>query len=169
VTEQFAAGRYAIAVASALRFARTQGQAQFGAENMFILPWPTYTAETSPGPMNVSGWWTTVWDGSPNKEAAALFVEHMVSPAGIELWSKVGGQVPIRTSVLQDPFFEQAENAHMQVVRESWSNWSWMEPTQCNTRTFQADLNEAVQRFIQDGVDPMTALEEAERKFREAQ
>ena len=57
----------------------------------------------------------------------------------------------------------------MQVVRDSWTHWSWIEPTQCNTRTFQADLNEAIQRYVQDRIDPNAALQEAERKFREAQ
>lgn len=169
VTEQFAAGRYAIAVASALRFTGTQAQAAFGGENMGILPWPTFDADRYPGAMNVSGWWTTVWESSPNKEAAARFVEYMVSQDGINLWSRVGGQVPIRTSVLADPYFEEPANAHMQVVRDSWAHWSWIEPTQCNTRTFQGDLNLAAQAYIQDGVDPMRALQDAERRFREAQ
>jgi len=50
-----------------------------------------------------------------------------------------------------------------------WSERSWIEPTECNTRTLQTVLNEAVHRLVLQNANPMDALREAERKFAEAQ
>lgn len=169
VTEQFTAGRYAIAVASALRFTGMQAVASFGGDNLGLLPWPAWTDDAYPGPTVVNGWFATVWDRSPNREAAARWLEFMISPRAVELWSTIGGQVPLRSTIMAQPVFSEPANAHMQVLRESWGNNSYLLPTSCNVRTLQADWNTAVQEVVQGGVDPQRALEGAARRVRDAQ
>ena len=168
ITEQFAAGRYAIAITSILRYSVIAKNATFDTANIGIVPWPTWTGEGS-GPMPVSGWWVAAWKDSPRIEEAGKFIDFMVSPAGVKLWSVVGGQVPARRSLLNDAHFQKPENAWVSTMIDAWSANSWMEPTECNTRTLQSVLNEATSRVLVDEIDPKAALEEAEAKFAEAQ
>ncbi len=168
VTDQFTAGRYAIAITSILRFSVIAKNADFGVENMGVLPWPTWDGNGT-GPMPVSGWWVAEWAKSPHPAEAAKFIDYMVSKEGVKLWSEVGGQVPTRKSILADPFFDKPANAWTRTMVDAWSANSWMEPTECNTRTMQGDLNEAASRVLIDHIDPMAALKEAEGKFADAQ
>ena len=168
ITDQIIAGRYAIAISSSLRYSTIATKSEFGAEQLGILPWPTWSGETS-APMPVSGWWTAAWSKSPRLHEAVRFLDYMVGPDGVELWTKVGGQVPTRASLLKDPYFDAPENAWMKTMVSAWSTASWMEPTECNTRTLQAGLNEATARVVLDGADLSSALQEAESKFLDAQ
>ncbi|WP_108660218.1 ABC transporter substrate-binding protein [Acuticoccus kandeliae] len=168
ITEQFAAGRYAIAITSILRYSVIAKNASFGAENIGVIPWPTWDGEGS-GPMPVSGWWVAAWNKSPHLEEAGKFIDYMVSPAGVKLWSTVGGQVPTRRSLLEDDYFKKPENGWVSTMIDAWSANSWMEPTACNTRTLQSALNEATARVLVDGIDPGEALKEAAAKFDDAQ
>lgn len=168
ITEQFIAGRYAIAITSNLRYSVIVGNAEFGVENIGIMPWPSWDGEKS-GPMPVSGWWVAAWNKSPRLEEAGKFLDHMLSRDGVRLWATVGGQVPTRRSLLDDPFFAEPRNAWVSTMIDAWSANSWMEPTQCNTRTLQGVLNEATSRVLVDGIAPRAALEEAEKKFADAQ
>ncbi len=168
ITEQFSAGRYAIAITSILRYSVIARNATFDAENIGVLPWPTWTGEGT-GPMPVSGWWIAAWNKSPRLDEAGKFVDYLMSPDGVRLWATVGGQVPTRRSLLDDPFFQQPENAWVSTMIDAWGANSWIEPTECNTRTLQGVLNEATARVLVDGIEPMAALEEAEQKFADAQ
>ena len=93
--------------------------------------------------MPVSGWWVAEWAKSPRLAEAAKFVDYMVSPEGVKLWSTVGGQVPSRKSLLGDEYFQKPENSWVKTMIDAWSASSWMEPVECNTRTLQSGLNEA--------------------------
>lgn len=168
ITDQFAAGRYAIAITSILRYSGIARAAQFDKAEIGILPWPTWAGQKT-GPMPVSGWWLAAWAKSPRLAEATKFVDYMVGPEGVRLWATVGGQIPTLRSVLKDPQFAKPEAAWVRTMVDAWSTWSWMEPTECNTRTLQTVLNEAVHRVVLQNADPMTALREAERKFVEAQ
>ena len=168
VTEQFAAGRYAIAVTSILRYSVIEKTQQFGAENIGLLRWPSWSGE-KPAPTPLAGWWIAVWKDSPNLEAATKFVEYAVSPENATLWVTVGGQVPIRKSIAASGAIDAPEQAWMKAMITAWGESSWMEPSACNTRNLQGVLNEAVARVIFDNADPMVALEEAENKFADAQ
>jgi multiple sugar transport system substrate-binding protein len=168
VTDQFIAGRYAMAISSNLRFSVIAKNAKFGGDNVGILGWPSWSGD-KPGAMPVSGWWVAAWSKSPRLAEAAKFADFMVSRDGVKLWSTVGGQVPSRKSLLSDSFFSQPENAWVKTMIDAWSASSWMEPVECNTRTLQAGLNEALARVMQDKISAKDALAEAEKKFAEAQ
>jgi multiple sugar transport system substrate-binding protein len=119
--------------------------------------------------MPVSGWWVAVWNKSPRIAEATKFLDYLASPAGVKAWAAVGGQVPTRKSLLSDPMFAQPENAWMKTMVDAWVADSWMEPTECNTRTLQTVLNEATHKVVLQNADPTAALKEAEKKFAEAQ
>ena len=168
ITDQFTAGRLAMTISSSLRFSVIAKNAKFGADNLGILPWPSWSGH-KPGPMPVSGWWVAAWAKSPRLSQAGKFIDYMIGPEGVRLWALVGGQIPSRKSLLSDPFFQRPENQWVNTVVTAWSASSWMEPVECNTRTLQSALNEAVARLIQDHKPAMDALKEAEAKFTEAQ
>ena len=168
ITDQFIAGRHAMAITSNLRYSVIARNAKFGAENIGILNWPSWSG-AKPGAMPVSGWWIAAWAKSPRLAEAAKFAEYMAGTEGVKLWATVGGQVPTRKSLLADPFFAKPENQWVQTMVGAWSASSWMEPVNCNTRTLQSGLNEAVARFIQDKIPALDALKEAEKKFADAQ
>jgi multiple sugar transport system substrate-binding protein len=108
ITDQFMAGRYAIAITSNLRFSAIAKGATFGGDNVGIIPWPTWSGQGT-GPMPVSGWWVAMWNKSPRQAEAAKFVDFMTGPEGVRLWSVVGGQVPTRKSVLVRAQLDRAD------------------------------------------------------------
>jgi len=166
ITDQFAAGRYAMAISSSLRMSGIQRAATFDKDEIGILPWPSIE-QGAAAPMPVSGWWIAAWARSPRLNEAARFVDFMQSREGARFWAVTGGQVPTRRSLLEDPFFRAPEQAWVGTMVSAWGRGSWMEPTECNTRTMQSILNEAVHRVVVQNTDPMAALTEAERRFTE--
>lgn len=168
ITDQFAAGRYAMAISSSLRMSGLQRAATFDKDEIGILPWPSVT-QGGVAPMPVSGWWIAAWARSPRLNEAARFVQYMQSREGARFWAVVGGQVPTRRSLLDDAHFRAPEQAWVATMVAAWGRASWMEPTECNTRTMQSILNEAVHRVVVQNADPMVALTEAEKRFAEAQ
>lgn len=168
ITDQFIAGRFAMAVIPFARYEQIARTARWGGQNLGILPWPNWTAERA-GPQQVQGWWAAVWSRSRRVNEAARFLEHMISPDSVRLWTRLGGQVPTRASVWNEPEFQGPDYAFMRNVVEGWRAWSFMTPTECNTARFDADWNQAAQRVLVGGLAPERALQEAERAFLDRQ
>lgn len=169
VMEQFMAGRSAMAVGAFARFEATARNATWdGQSNLGILPWPTEDGATT-GPQIISGWFVAANAGSPQADASARFIEFLISPQAVRIWSVTGGQVPTRASVLADPIFQGSKFDYMRDMQKAWSNWSAVLPTACNPTRYDADLNTAVQRVAIGGSDPSVALQEAEASFLQRQ
>jgi len=169
VMEQFAAGRFAMAVGPFARFSATAAAATWdGKANLAIMPWPTWDGATT-GPQTVTGWYVAAWKNSPNLEAATKFIEYMISEDGVREWSTTGGQVPTRNSILADAAFADEKYEYMREMQSAWSNRSLVAPTNCNMARFDADLNSAVQRVVLGEASASDALKEAEQKLRERQ
>lgn len=168
IHDQFSAGRYAAILGAFARFSKAQDEATWDKTQLHILPFPNVTAD-KPGSHRVAGWWAAVWSKSPQLKEAGQFVEHMISKEGVALWSKVGGQVPTRTSVLQDPLFQTPAFAHVRDIHAAWSASSWLLPVNCNTQRFDGDLNAAVHRVVLGEADAKSALTTAEKLFEERQ
>jgi multiple sugar transport system substrate-binding protein len=164
VVDQFTAGRYAMAVMPFARFENVRAQAKWDGQQLAILPWPNWMADKA-GPQQVQGWYAGIWSKSRRLPEAAKFLEHMINPESVRLWSEVGGQVPTRMSVWQQPQFHEAKFAFMETVVDAWKAWSFQIPTECTTTQFDADLNRAVQRVLVGGIAPAAAMQEAERAF----
>lgn len=168
IMDQFSAGRYASILAPFARFSKAKKEATWDKSQLGVLRFPNFTAD-KPGAHRVAGWWVAAWSKSPQLEEAAMWVEHMISPESVRLWSKVGGQVPTRSSVLKDTEFSSDDFAHVREIHAAWSANSWMLPVTCNTQRFDADLNGAVHRVVLGETSAKDALEEAEKKFAERQ
>jgi len=168
ITDQFIAGRYAMAVIPFARYEQIARTARWGGQNLGILPWPNWTPDRA-GPQQVQGWWAAVWSRSRRPTESAKFLEHMISKDSVRLWTKLGGQVPTRASVWNEPEIQTPQFGFMQAVVEGWRAWSFMTPTECNTARFDADWNQAAQRVLVGNVTPERALQEAERAFLDRQ
>jgi multiple sugar transport system substrate-binding protein len=164
IVDQFTAGRYAMAVMPFARFDNVRSQARWNGEELAILPWPNWTTDKV-GPQQVQGWYAALWARSRRLPEAARFLEHMINAESVDLWSEVGGQVPTRLSVWQNPKYRDPKFAFMETVVEAWRAWSFQIPTECTTTQFDADLNRAVQRVVVGRVAPAAAMAEAERAF----
>lgn len=166
--DQFVAGRYAMMVAATARVDAVRKMVRFGGENVGVLPWPTWTPDQA-SPQQVQGFWIGVWSRSRNAQAAARFIEFVTSPGAVRSMAVVGGQVPQRLSVLNDPELKKPDYDFMAGVAAGWRDGGFILPTRCNMATFDADLNTAVQRVLVGAMQPMAALREAEASFRAAQ
>jgi multiple sugar transport system substrate-binding protein len=166
--DQFVAGRYAMMVAATARVDAVRKMVKFGGENVGVLRWPTWTADQS-SPQQVQGFWIGVWSKSRNTQAAARFVEFVTSPSAVRSMAVIGGQVPQRLSVLNDPELKKPDYDFMPGVAAGWRDGGFILPTRCNMATFDADLNTAVQRVLVGAMQPMAALREAEASFRAGQ
>ncbi len=168
ITDQFIAGRFAIAVVPFARYEQITRNARWGGRNLGILPWPNWTPDRA-GPQQVQGWWAAVWARSRRQAEAAAFLEHMISPESVRLWTRLGGQVPTRASIWNEPEFQGPDFAYMRPVVEGWRAWSFITPPECNTARFDADWNQATQRVLVGNVPVERAMQEAERAFLDRQ
>ena len=168
ITDQFTGGRYAMAVIPFARYEIIAKNARWGGQNLGILPWPNWTSD-KPGPQQVQGWWAGIWSRSRRIPEAAKFLEHLISPDSVRLWTRLGGQVPTRGSVWNEPEFQDQKYAFMRNVVEGWRAWSFLVPLECNTGRFDADWNQATQRVLVGGMPLDRALKEAERAFTDRQ
>jgi multiple sugar transport system substrate-binding protein len=164
----FAAGRYAMAVGAIFQYTQLQQKASWNKAELGVLPWPNWNADRY-GPQWVSGWWVSAWSRSPRLTESGKFLEHLISPESVKIWTMVGGQIPSRLSVFDDPELQKPELAYLKTVVEGWRNWSFLLPRGCNTARFDSDLNGALHAVVVGGTDPMKALRDAEAKFVERQ
>lgn len=168
IADQFAAGQYAMVVAPFARYQAIQSAATWNKDDIGLLPWPNWTAGT-PGPQVVQGWWVAAWSKSPRLKEAAKFVEHMINPESVRLWSVTGGQVPTRYSILQDAEFKKPENEYIQTMLAAWGKSSFLVPINCNMSRYDSDLNAAANAVIAGTSTPEAALKAAEAQFRDRQ
>ena len=164
----FSAGKYAMSIGPIFQYTKIKNDATWDKAQLGVMPWPHWTPE-KPGPQWVSGWWISAWSKSPRLKEAAKWVEYNVSKEAVRIWSVVGGQIPTRLSVFNEAEFQKPEYAYMHAMIEAWRKWSFLLPVHCNTAAFDADWNAAVHRVVIDGADPIVAMQEAEKKFRERQ
>ncbi len=168
VTDQFIAGRYAIAIGSMLRYSVIKSKATFGTDNFDIMKWPSWTGD-KPGATPLSGWWVAAWKKSPHLAEAGKFLDYMLGEEGVKLWATVGGQVPTRKSILDSPDFAGPQYDWVRLMIDAWGETGYMDPPECNTRALQGAINEATARVVLENMDPKAALAEAEQKFDDEQ
>lgn len=168
IVDQFAAGKYAIIIGPASRYETIQKAATWDPDALGILQMPNWTDERY-GPATVKGWWAAVWKDSKHKEAAGKFVEYMISAEGQKIWGLVGGQIPVRLSVFNDPEFSDPKYAYMSELVDAWKAWSWINPTDLNMTGYESDISRATHEVIVDKKDPLKALEAAEKAFLDRQ
>ena len=162
--EQFAADRLAMFTGAVVRISTMQ--AKVGPENVGFMIWPGVDGEPhSPGIM--AGWAVGVWSGGANIEEAARFLEYMSLPESDQLWVEVGGQLPGAPSLIDQmpDFFAQPENHFLVTAVRGIKDYGWINPVAFGVGGYRQALNKAAQNVITGGMEPMAALEDAERRF----
>ncbi len=152
---EFAAGKYAMAIASAVRLANLRSTASFDGN--------TIQFTSLPGGTIIDGWFVGVWSGSKHKEEAGKFVEKMYSPESDMKWIELGGQAPCRKSTVESLEITD-ENKYMEAMIKAFGE-GWL-PS--NTEAYvgwKLDLNYPVQNVLTENADPLAALKEAEDRF----
>jgi multiple sugar transport system substrate-binding protein len=82
---------------------------------MGIAPSPGVTAD-KPQPAFTTGKFIVMTKDCKEREAAALFIETMISPETQLINARVASELPCRASVLKDPWFETPEAADMKLL-----------------------------------------------------
>jgi multiple sugar transport system substrate-binding protein len=162
---EFAAGKYAMIMAGAVRVSTVRTSASFDPKTIQLMLFPSYDGKKN-APAVTSGWAVGVWAGSSNKELAGKFVEAMISPESDKLWVQTGGQVPIRKSTgtalasyLSDPI-----NAYLKVMSEGMKS-GWSQPTNFSIMGYKFDLNQAIQNVVVQNMSLDAALSATAAQF----
>lgn len=152
---EFSAGKYAMAIGSAVRLANLRSTASFDGAAIQFTPLPGGTI--------IDGWFVGVWSGSKHKEEAGRFLESMYSPESDLKWIQLGGQAPCRKSTLKGLEITE-ENKYMEAMVKAFGE-GWL-PS--NTEAYvgwKLDLNYPIQNVLTEGADPLAALKDAEVMF----
>ncbi len=118
-----------------------------------------------PGLNPMAGWQTGICKDVKEKEAAWLFIDHMLSPEMQFINAKVAEEVPSRKSVGADPWFKTPEayyvNAYFKIAAESGKVFAY--PAEFNNL---ADyLAVAVQQVIVNNAPIEKALKQAQDRY----
>lgn len=152
---EFAAGKYAMAIASAVRLATLRTNASFDGSTIQFAPLPGGTI--------IDGWFVGVWSGSAHKEEAGKFLEKMYSPSSDLLWINLGGQAPCRKSTVASLEITD-DNKYMQSMIQAFGE-GWLPSNKAAYVGWKLDLNYPIQNVLTDGMDPLEALKDAEEMF----
>ena len=117
----------------------------------------------------MGGWCPGVWVGSKNKYEAGKFVELLGGKEADWLFCTEGLQVANRKSTYVDhaEFFARPENQFIVTYKYIMDNEVYpMSPF--GFVGIKQFMYEAMHDYYLDDIDPMTALQNAEKKFNEA-
>jgi len=152
---EFAAGKYGMAIASAVRLSTLRNNASFDGSTIQFTPLPGGTV--------IDGWFVGVWSGSKHKEEAGKFLEKMYSPEADLLWIELGGQAPCRKSTVASLEITD-ENKYMEAMIQAFGE-GWLPSNTAAYVGWKLDLNYPIQNVLTEGMDPLQALEDAEDIF----
>lgn len=157
----FEAGQYAMIFGGSVRMPTVRGLTAFDPNYVQFMPFPGASIS------NAAGWHAGVWSGSENKNAAAAFVEHLMSPEADAMWVTEAAQLPLRKSTLETyaDIFAKTENAWLAVAAEVVSGSATVAPTDFTVSKYSMDLQTAMNRAYVDGITLEDALTEAEASF----
>ena len=119
-------------------------------------------------PYAAMGWSIAMWSGSPNKEAAGLFYEHMISKESDAIWVMDAKQNPIHLSTTEEhqDFFSQPENAFYEVAKNEIKN-GFIPQSPTTITGWISDLNRVMENACFNGMSDEEALAQAEKEFNE--
>lgn len=167
VQDQFASGRYAMAMAFGPRFsAYVDSAAGYDPATLAVSAWPSFGSE-SPSALLGPYWNVGVSAATENPEEAVALLESFYSVEASTQWAEVAGQVPDRRSVLTDPFFETDEGAVIaDFVEIIEADGARVLPQKLEDVTQLANvLNAATQRLIGTDDDIETILRDAQAEL----
>lgn len=112
-SDMFTAGRAAMYWDGSHRYSKYTGGV--GAENLTLFKMPSDTAGT-PSPSYIGFWSLGIPINSQNPDIAWEYIKNFVASDNQATYSKISGEVPVRKSAMEDPYFD--ENPKGQIV-----NW----------------------------------------------
>lgn len=137
VTDAFKAGRVGMIQEGAHRYQDILKAV--GPDNLVLAKVPS-DDPNKPSPTIVTGWGMGIPRGSKQPEAAWEHLKHYISADAQEINARVAGTLPSRKSVMQRPFFQSPEAAHLRWWVDYMAERS---ETVINVSTF-AQLNETM-------------------------
>ncbi len=158
VYTEFAAGKYAMSIASGVRLAALRSSATFDGSTIQITPLPGKTI--------IDGWFAGVWSGSKNKEMAGKFLEKMYSPESDLKWVEIGGQAPLRKTTINNLKIDDS-NKYLKVMITAFEQ-GWLPSNKKAFVGWKYDLNRPIQDVLTNNADPLKALKDAEKTFNSA-
>ncbi|MEU6998878.1 extracellular solute-binding protein [Nonomuraea sp. NPDC046570] len=167
IQDQFASGRYAVAMAFGPRYsAYVDSAAGYDASTLKVRAWPSFDSD-SPSALLGPYWNVGLSAKSGNLGKAAAFVEHLYSKDASLAWAKKAGQVPDRRSVLKDPFFATGKGEVItDFVKIIEADGARVLPQRIEDVTKLANvLNGAVQRLLGTKDDITTILKDAQSEL----
>ena len=158
IISEFSAGRYGMFIAGAVRIGSIKDTCSFDPKDVKVM--------SLPGGCVIDGWFAGIWSGSKNKEMAGRFLEKMYSPEADLLWVEVGAQAPVRASTLEHITITE-DNDYLPVMLDAFAN-GFITPNDMAYAGWKINLNEAVQRVVGNGMDPLEALQQTADEFNRA-
>lgn len=117
----------------------------------------------SPPPVPVGGWCLGVTANSTQPENAFALIDVLTDTEAQILNAKEAGEMPVRQSALEDPWFQQPEAAEMRFWIEYIANHGKDAPSQklVRSRDFNKLLNIATQQMVLEDRPVQEALDAA--------
>ncbi|MEZ5653878.1 MAG: extracellular solute-binding protein [Burkholderiaceae bacterium] len=159
----FLAGRAAAILNASTRAGQVAGKASWDAAGLGIGPLPGVSADRA-GPAVANSWYISVWDQSPNRAAAADFVNYLVGQDGSRAWALTGQQPPLRASVLNSAELAAPQYDLVRQIGKAISAATADLPAECRADRVYADLNEATQAVLTGRASVEQALADAQAK-----
>ncbi|MEZ5659891.1 MAG: extracellular solute-binding protein [Burkholderiaceae bacterium] len=161
--DMFLAGRTAAIMNASTRAGQVASKAAWDAAGLGIAALPGIGAGKA-GPAVANAWFISVWDKSPNRDAAAAFVDYMVGQDGASAWALTGQQPPLRASVLNSAELAQPKYDLVRQIGTAISAATADLPAECRADRVYADLNEATQAVLTQSASVDKALADAQAK-----
>lgn len=168
--EQFQRGRFAMVHGGSHRYGSIKAAVGFGAENVGIMPWPSWKGDRVGPAFGSGGWHIGIWKDTRHLSEAGLLLRALMSPESSRLWMEVGGQVPNRVSLVNDPYLQQPGKEFLALPAKIRNEHFYLpEPVGINTAETAPAIHEALQQMMLDGkVDP-ALLQAANERIKRAQ
>lgn len=167
VQDQFASGRYAMAMAFGPRFsAYVDSAAGYDPSTLRVSAWPSFDSN-DPSALLGPYWNVGISAKTQHPEEATALLESFYTVEASKQWAETAGQVPDRRSVLADPFFETDEGAVIaDFVEIIEADGARVLPQNLEDVTQLANvLNSAVQRLLGTDDEIDTILNDAKAEL----
>lgn len=152
---EFASGKYAMTIASAVRLGTSRANASFDGSTIQFAPLPGGTI--------IDGWFAGVYSGSANKELAGKFLELMYDNESDLLWINDGAQAPNRKSTVAQITIDDS-NKYLNSMLDAFAA-GWLPANDQAFVGWKLDLNRPIQAILTGETDYMKALSDAETIF----
>jgi multiple sugar transport system substrate-binding protein len=158
----FASGLYASTIAYTNRLESVRSKMQYDWKDVAYLRPPTFDGKRS-GPLATRFWTMAMNSKSKFKDEAWLFMSEYFSRQGDMDMVIPGGQLPMRASNLRRPEFDSPEKAYVQVVKDGFADWGFIEPDP--PTSFRLIWTLAYHEIVAQGVPVKQALQKAQDSY----